>query len=112
MRIHLDKREVGTFRNREYETLELPAGRHHLRAGLRSAGFVAWGWNEKRIHVGPGETVYIEISVRLVAREVPGGRDLEIPGRSMGVASENVFLQRRAADVARPHLDSTTRLEP
>lgn len=110
VRIEIDGLEIGTFRDREYETLELAAGTHHVRAGMRSLALVAWGWNDQRIRLKPGETIFVEISVRLTARETPGGRSLEIAGRPEASASENVYLQQRAASVALPRLGGTTRL--
>lgn len=110
VRIEVNGLEIGTFRDREYETLELPAGTHHVRAGMRSLGLVAWGWNDQRIRLKPGETVFVEISVRLMARETPGGRGLEIAGRPEASASENVFLQQRAASEALSRIAATTRL--
>ena len=64
VRVTLDGRLVGSLQNREYETIELHAGTHHLRAGMRGFAFLAWGWNDHRFRVKPGETVYLEISVR------------------------------------------------
>lgn len=56
-----------------------------------------------------GETVYLEISVRMSAQPMPGpGQDVEIQGRTSGSASENVFIQRRPAVDALPILANTT----
>ena len=112
VRLTLDGREVGTFRNGEYETFELSAGSHHLRAGVRSIGLIAWGWNEQRIRVEPGESVYVQLSVRLTERPQPGGRELEIAGRTGGAVSENVYLQIRPHREAISQLAVTTRLAP
>lgn len=110
VRITIDGLEVGRFRNNEYETLELPAGTHHLRAGLRGFGLLAWGWNDHRFRLKPGETAYLEISVRLTARSAPDVPGLEIPGRQSGAASENVFIVPRSAKEALPDLEVATRL--
>ena len=111
IRVTVDGREVGTFQDGEYETLELSAGSHHLRAGLRSLGGISWGWNEQKIRFKPGETVFVEISVRLT-QIASGGRDLEIAGRASGGASENVYLQRRPEKEATGRIEVTTRLVP
>jgi len=110
VRITLDGREVGRFRNNEYETLELPAGGHHLRAGLRGFGLVAWGWNNHKFRLPPGETVYLKLSVRLTERSAPDAKPLEIGGRPSGAASENVFIIPRSAAEALSELETTTRL--
>ena len=57
LKVSIGGREIGTLRDGEYETLELPAGVHELRVGLRSLAFVAWGWNEQRVLV---ERAYFE----------------------------------------------------
>jgi len=102
VRVTVNGQEIGRFRDREYATMELAAGSHRLNAGMRSLAFVAWGWNEHTFRVRPGETRFIELSVRLEERGVPGpgySRDLEIAGRPEGAASENVFiLDRPQAD--------------
>ncbi len=110
VRITIDGREVGRFRNHEYETLELSAGQHHLRAGMRGFGLIAWGWNEQTIHIKPGETAYFMVSVRLSAQSTPTARELDIAGRPSGAASENVFVLPRSAREALSDLDITTRL--
>ena len=110
VRVTLDGQNLGTFQNGEYETVELPAGPHHLRAGLRSLAGVAWGWNEDQIHLRPGETVYVEMSVRMTQIDRPGGRSLEIAGRSSSSASENVYLQRLPPKDALERMGSATRI--
>ncbi len=110
VRITIDGLEVGRFRNNEYETLELSTGQHHLRAGMRGFGLLAWGWNSHRFRLGPGESVYLKISVRLNEHSTPGTRDLEIAGRASGAASENVFILRQSAEEALADLITTTRL--
>ena len=111
VRVTLDGLPIGRFRNREYATLELPTGPHRLRAGLRGFGFLAWGWNEYRFSLAPGETRYLQLSVRLDARTVPDSREVEIAGRQQGGASENVFIVVRPEREALPELATTTRLE-
>jgi hypothetical protein len=110
--VTIDGREIGAFQDREYETLEVAAGLHHLRAGLRSVAFVAWGWNDQRIRLDPGKTIYIQLSARLTERAQPGGRELEIAGRPSGAASENVYLQIQPKRVALPLLRGSTRRVP
>ena len=110
VRVTIDGQEVGRIRNNEFETLELPVGAHHLRAGLRGFGFLAWGWNNQRFRLGPGETVYIKLSVRLDAQPAPTSRQAEIAGRSSGSTSENVFIIRPSADNALSGLKATTRM--
>ncbi len=110
VRVTIDGLEVGRFRNNEYETLELSIGEHHLRAGMRGFGLLAWGWNNHRFPLGPGDTVYLRISVRLTEHSAPQGRDLEIAGRPGGAASENVFILRVSAEEALSDLALTTRL--
>ncbi len=112
VRITIDGRDIGTFRNGEYETLEVSAGSHHLRAGLRSIALVAWGWNDQRIRLEPGKTIFIQLSVRLSERALPGGRDLEIAGRAGGAVSENVYLQIQPKSKALARIGVTTRLVP
>jgi hypothetical protein len=111
IRITVNGLEIGRFRNNEYETIELPTGSHHLRAGLRGFGLLAWGWNSHRFLLAPGETAYLEISVRLAEHGPPAARDSEIPGRSSsGAVSENVFIIRQSAETALSDLETTTRL--
>lgn len=113
VRVELDGRPIGTFSNREYETLELSPGPHRLRVGLRSAAFIAWGWNEQPLRLEPGETVFVRLSVRLsehAARST--SQAVEIAGRAPGVASENVFIERRGRSVALEELADTTRRQP
>lgn len=112
VRVTIDGREIGTFRNNEYETLELAAGSHHLRAAMRSVALVAWGSNEQRLRLRPGETIFVKLSVRLTERAQPGGRELEIAGRASGTVSENVYLQIRPEREALSQLETTTRLVP
>jgi hypothetical protein len=112
VRVTVDGRELCSFRDGEYETLELPVGTHQLRAGLRSIALVAWGWNNQRLKLRPGETVFIKLSVRLTGRAQPGGRELEIAGRPSGAASENIYIQYLAEPEALEQIRSTTRLVP
>jgi len=108
--VTIDGRELGRFRNHEYDTTLLTPGTHILRAGLRGFGFVSWGWNSQRFRVSAGETTYLEIVVRLDARNAPATGDLEIGGRQGGAASENVFIVPKSAHAALEDLQSTTRL--
>lgn len=112
VRVTIDGREIGSFRNGEYETLELSAGSHHVRAGMRSIALVAWGWNEQRVRFAPGETLFVHLSVRLTEREQPTAAGLEIAGRQSGSASENVYLQIQPERDAVAMLETTTRLAP
>jgi hypothetical protein len=111
--IQIDGLDVGRFRDHTYETVELPAGNHRLRAGMRGFAFLTWGWNEHAFRVRPGETIFIEISVRLDDRSAsptPPPRDLEIAGRPEGHASENVFIVQTSRASAESAIATTTRL--
>ena len=110
LKVSVGGRHLGTLRDGEYETLELPAGGHELRVGLRSLALVAWGWNEQRISLDPGATLYLQLSVRLTSHPNPGGRSLEIAGRAGGAASENVFIQHQGEAAALRALSLTTRV--
>ena len=110
IRITLNGLEVGRFRNNEYTAIELPTGSHHLRAGLRGFGLLAWGWNSHRFRLAPGETAYLKISVRLAEHGAPESRNSEIAGRSSRAVSENVFIIRQSAEAALSDLETTTRL--
>jgi len=112
VRVTVGGQELGRFRDGEYETIELPVGTHQLRAGLRSVALVAWGWNNQTLRLRPGETVFIKLSVRLTERPSPGGRELEIPGRPSGAASENVYIEYLSEPSALQQIRSTTRLVP
>ncbi len=116
IRLELDGRPVGRLGHGEYETFELSAGPHRLRAGLRGALLLAWGWNEHPLRLAPGETAYLRISVRLSEHEAPptaaGSSTLDIAGRSQGVASENVFIELRPEYAALEELRSTTHRVP
>ncbi len=109
VRVALDGKSIGRFRDHEYTTLELPPGPHRLRVGLRGFGWLAWGWNEHRFRLAPGETLYIKLAVRLSARTVPQSRELEIAGREPGTASENVFIILPTEREALTDLAATTR---
>jgi hypothetical protein len=107
--IAIDERREIQLRHGEYATFELEAGSHRLDFRQRGLAFASWGWNRQRIQPRSGETIYLEISVRLSAQPVPGsGRDLEIGGRESGAASENVFIQHRTEAAARQALAGTT----
>ncbi len=121
----IDGRSQGRLGNGEYATFEVAAGSHRLDLRLRGLAFASWGWNRQQVRAGSGETIYLEVSVRLHAQPnaqpagqgaapaIPGsGRDLEIAGRESGAASENVFLQHRSESDARAALAGTTRRVP
>ena len=107
--IGLDDQKRGHLGNDEYVTFELDPGPHRLDFRQRGLAFASWGWNHQHLVARAGETIYLEISVRISAQPMPSsGGDLEIPGRSGGAASENVFIQRRApADAIRILADTT-----
>lgn len=94
--LSIDRRKRGRLRNGEYATFELPAGVHRVDVRQRGFAFASWGWNGTTIRAKDGETVYLEVSVRISGQGLPAGsgHDLEIGGRGSGSASENVFLQR------------------
>ena len=112
VRLRVDGQPLGVLRHGEYERVDLPPGVHEIEAGVRSVAFVAWGWNDLGLHVGPGETAYLKISVRLTERSQPAGRALDIAGRTSGAVSENVYLQPMGASEALAELAGTTRLVP
>jgi hypothetical protein len=105
----LDERPEGRLRHGESVAFELAAGSHRLDVRQRGLAFASWGWNRQRFQARSGETIYLEVSVRLSAQPVPGsGRDLEIGGRESGAASENVFIQHRTEAAALEALAGTT----
>lgn len=115
--LSIDGRARGRLGHGEYTTFEVSAGSHRLDLRQRGLAFASWGWNRQPIRAGSGETIYLEVSVRLHAQpsgqnapqSVQGsGRDLEIGGRPSGAASENVFLQHRAESDALSALAGTT----
>ena len=110
--IEIDGREIGRLRDAEYETIEIAAGSHHLKAQMRGLAFVSLGWNQHRFRTLPGEALYLEISVRLVERSIPDSPSLEIAGRSSAGGSENVFLIERGATEALDRMRQTTRIVP
>lgn len=110
--IEIDGREIGRFQDAEYETLEVAAGPHHLKAQMRGLAFVSVGWNEHRFRTLPGESIYIELSVRLTERAIPASPSLEIAGRSSAGGSENVFLIERGAEEALDRMRGTARIVP
>lgn len=103
---------IGVLRHGEYETVDLAPGVHEIEAGVRSIAWVAWGWNDLDLPLDPGETAYLKVSVRLTERSQPGGRALDIAGRTSGAVSENVYLQPMGAPEARRELAETTRIPP
>ena len=115
VRVTIDGIEVGRFRDREYETLEIPSGMHTVRATMRGFGLVSWGWNDHQLRTRPGEIAYLKLEVRLadVATEAATtrGREMEIAGRADGApASENVFIVPQSHGEAMAELQLTTRL--
>ena len=112
VRLQIDGQPVGTLADGEYAAIELTPGVHRLEAGVRSVTFVAWGWNDLRLHIAPGETAYLKVSVRLTERAQPAGRALDIAGRAGGAVSENVYLQPLGEAEALRDLADTTRFEP
>ena len=109
VRVTIDGRELAQLRNHEYETILLGRGSHIMRAGLRGFALLAWGWNSHQFRLIPGETSYLEISVRLTANAEPPSRELEIGGRPSGTASENVFIVPVSAKNAISKLEKMTR---
>ena len=112
VRLQVDGQPVGTLADGEHAAIELTPGVHRLQAGVRSVTFVAWGWNDLQLHVAPGETAYLKISVRLTERAQHAGRALDIAGRPGGAVSENVYLQPLGEAEALRDLADTTRFEP
>ena len=111
VRVAIDGDPLGRLHDREYTTLELPPGSHELRVGLRGFGWLAWGWNEHRFRLAPGETHYIKLSVRLSSSPVARSRELEIAGREAGRASENVFIILPSEREALAELATTRRID-
>lgn len=112
VRLRIDGNPIGVLHHGEYETIEFAPGMHEIEAGVRSVAWVAWGWNDLGLHVGPGEAAYLKISVRLTERSPSAGRSLEIAGRTGGAVSENVYLQPMGESEALRELAGTTRLVP
>lgn len=110
VRVSVAGRDLGQFRNGEYETVELPAGTRLLRAGVRSLAFVNWGWNEQRVRLEPGETAFVRLSVKLSESGPPEGSEADIAGRPSGRATQNVYIELRSEDQALEDLAGTTRL--
>ena len=109
----IDAKDVGAFRDREYETLDVAAGSHQLRARMRGVGLFNLGWNEHTFRVRPGEIVFLHLDVRIDAGDssaVAGSRELEIGGRSDERLSENIFIGERERADAQRDLEASTRL--
>ncbi len=109
----IDGLEIGSFRNHEYETLEIGAGQHRLRAGMRGFGYFSLGWNESSFRVEPGEVVYLQLEVRIDTPREPAlgtPRELEIGGRPQGTVSQNIFIIKQPAAKAADDLELTSRL--
>ena len=105
----IDRQSKGNLRHGEYATFELAPGIHRLDLRQRGLAFVSWGWNGEQLRAQAGETIYLEVSVRMSAQPMPGtGREMEIAGRGSGAASENVFLQHRSRAEALERLSGTT----
>jgi hypothetical protein len=105
----IDEKAEGHLRHGEYATFELAAGSHRIDLRQRGLAFLSWGWNGQQLRARAGETIYLEVSVRISAQPLPGsGRDLEIAGRDGGAASENVFLQHRGKAQALERLSAAT----
>jgi len=105
----VDGEDRGRLHNGEYVTFELPAGSHRIDVRQRGFAFASFGWNRQRVRVRDGETVYLELSVRMSAQPIAGsGQDLEIPGRDVGAASENVFVHHIERGLALERLARTT----
>jgi hypothetical protein len=110
--VSIDDRVVGTFRDAEYETLEMAPGLHRLRAGLRGFGYFNLGWNDSTFQVERGGVVYIQLEIRIDTSQQPAlgtPRELEIGGRPTATASENIFIIKRPAAKAADELKSTRR---
>jgi hypothetical protein len=109
----INGQEVGTFRDHEYETFEISAGAHRLSAGMRGFAYFRLGWNEHTFRVRPGETVFIQLEMRVDVRgdDVLGRpRELEIGGRPDQQVTENIFIIERPREQALELLARTTRL--
>lgn len=115
VRVEIDGREVGDFLPGEYETLELAAGSHRLAAGMRGFALLSWGWNEHRFSLEPGQTLFLQISVRLDRKDesnLPPPSGLEIGGRPEAQARQNVFILTVPRAEAHEVLPSMKRLAP
>jgi len=109
----IDGRTTGTLRDGEYTTLELAAGSHQLRVGMRGMGFFTLGWNAHNLRVRPGETLFFQLEVRIdegTQSQLDTPRSLEIGGRSDYRVSENVFIREQTRADATPALETSTRL--
>jgi hypothetical protein len=113
VRASIDGLDIGTFRDREYETLEIEAGQHELRAGMRGFAYFKMGWNKSSFRVRPGEVVYLQLEVRIDTPQEPSlgaPRELEIGGRPEAAPSENIFIIKQPATKAADDLELTSRL--
>ncbi len=113
VRASIDGEDIGTFRDHEYETLEIATGRYELRAGMRGFGFFSMGWNKSSFRVRPGEVVFLQLEVRIGTPHEPtlgAPRELEIGGRPEATPSENIFIIKRPAAKAAEDLELTRRL--
>ena len=109
----IDGQKIGNFRNGEYQTFEISAGSHKLRAGMRGFGFFTLGWNELTFRVRPGEVVFVHLAVQLDSGSdspLDTPRNLEIAGQSDDRYSENIFISTRTREEAYVALQGSTRL--
>jgi hypothetical protein len=109
----IDGREIGTFRDGDYDTIELASGSHKIRTGMRGLAFFSLGWNEHTFRIEPGETRFLHLEIRVDAgapSTVAPSRALEIGGRSDLRASENVFIGERTRADAAPALEQSRRV--
>lgn len=110
--VELDGRPLATLGRTEYETVEVASGPHVVRVGVRSAFWPAWGWNEQRVQLDPGETLYLALVVRLGAPVEPTTSSVEIAGRGQSLASQNVFIEFVPETDALAALATRTRATP
>lgn len=110
VRATIDGKDIGMFRDREYETFEIAAGSHRLRVRMRGVGFFNLGWNEHDFRVRPGEVVFLHLQIRLQSGSdspLEPSRDLEIAGRSDNRISENIYIAEASRPQATQDLEIT-----
>lgn len=113
VKVSIDGLDIGSFRDGEYETLEIAVGKHRVRAGMRGLGYFNMGWNESSFRVEAGEVAFLQLQVRIDAPREPalgGPRELEIGGRPERSVSQNIFIIRRPAAKAAEDLKTMRRL--
>lgn len=108
VKVTIDDRELGIFRDQEYETILVSPGEHRLRAEMRGLPYLPMGWNEHRFQIEPGETRFLQLEIRIESRQA-SPRSLEIGGRSNDVLAENVFIRERNRSDAERDLKATRR---